>query len=170
MAFSEKAAMNVLFTEYQVCIFHTFNIFCRFLPEVKWCLSWNKWINLWLFAQNRAAQTMHLGEKQQTPNKAVLMCEWKQLYSCASRNLCHLRLINCSGLFQLAHLPTGDQTASTRATATMELSAVPTMGSASAPRAGLAFTAHRVSGFCAPSSSEHRWQNYPPEQLGAQHL
>lgn len=43
----------------------------------------------------------------------------------------------------LAHLPTGDQTASTRATATMELSAVPTMGSASAPRAGLAFTAHR---------------------------
>lgn len=103
------------------------------------------------FSSEQSSPKYELGEKQPTPNKAVLMCEWKQLYSCASRNLCHLRLINCSGLLQLAHLPTGDQTASTHATATMELSAVPMMGSASAPRAGLAFTAHRVSEFCVHS-------------------
>lgn len=64
------------------------------------------------------------------------------------KDLCHLRLINCSELFQLAHLPTGDQTASTHATAIMELTVVPTMGSANVPQDGLAFTAHKVSEFC----------------------
>lgn len=43
----------------------------------------------------------------------------------------------------LAHLPTGDQTASTRATATMALTAVPMMGSANVPQDGLAFTVHK---------------------------
>lgn len=43
----------------------------------------------------------------------------------------------------LAHLPTGDQTASTPATAIMELTAVPTMGSANVPQDGLAFTVHK---------------------------
>lgn len=63
----------------------------------------------------------------------------------STKDLCHLRLITCSVFFQHAHLLTGDQTASTHATAIMELTAVPTMESANVPQDGLAFTVRNVS-------------------------
>lgn len=128
--------------------FHTFSLFEHFLSLVKWILNLKK--SLWLSSLNGAAQNICLKEKQQAPNQTALSCTCKQLSIHEYQRTCHLWLITCSGLFQLAHLLTGAQTASTHATAIMELTAVPTMASANVPQDGLAFTVHSVSDCYCP--------------------